>query len=38
LKGSVGSESERQQALLLARATPGVQRVEDYLTVDAGLQ
>ena len=38
LKGSVGSESERQQALLLARAAPGVRRVEDYLTVDAGLQ
>jgi len=38
LKGSVGSETERQQALLLARSAAGVQRVEDYLTVDAGLQ
>ena len=38
LKGSVGSETERQQALLLARSSLGVQRVEDYLTVDAGLQ
>ena len=38
LKGSVGSETERQQALLLARSAAGVQRVEDYLTVDAALQ
>ncbi len=38
LKGSVASETERQQALLLARSAAGVQRVEDYLTVDAGLQ
>jgi osmotically-inducible protein OsmY len=38
LRGQVASESERSQALLLARETPGVQRVEDYLTVDAALQ
>jgi len=38
LQGSVASENERQQALLLARSAPGVQRVEDYLTVDAALQ
>jgi hyperosmotically inducible protein len=33
LRGEVTSESERAQALLLARATEGVQRVEDNLTV-----
>src|SRR5262249_36164029 len=33
LRGEVGSESERAQALLLARTTEGVQRVEDNLTV-----
>jgi osmotically-inducible protein OsmY len=38
LRGQVASENERAQALLLARSTPGVQRVEDYLTVDAALQ
>ena len=38
LQGNIGSESERSQALLLARSTPGVQRVEDYLVVDAGIQ
>jgi osmotically-inducible protein OsmY len=38
LRGQVASENERAQALLLARETPGVQRVEDYLTVDAALQ
>ena len=38
LRGQVASEHERAQALLLARSTPGVQRVEDYLTVDAALQ
>ena len=37
LRGQVASENERSQALLLARSTPGVQRVEDYLTVDAAL-
>jgi osmotically-inducible protein OsmY len=35
LNGEVASESERAQALLLARETPGVQRVEDHLTVNA---
>jgi hyperosmotically inducible protein len=38
LKGSIASENERQLALLLARGTSGVQRVEDYMAVDAGLQ
>lgn len=38
LRGQVASEDERAQALLLARSTAGVQRVEDYLTVDAALQ
>ena len=38
LHGQVASENERSQALLLARTTPGVQRVEDYLTLDAGIQ
>ena len=38
LKGQVASESERAQALLLARSAPGVTRVEDYLTVDAAIQ
>jgi len=38
LHGQVASENERSQALLLARSTPGVQRVEDYLVVDAGIQ
>ncbi len=36
LKGEVGSEAERQQALLLARRTPGVTRVEDLLRVVPG--
>lgn len=34
LRGEVGNESERSQALLLARNTDGVQRVEDNLTVN----
>ncbi|HEX5071162.1 MAG TPA: BON domain-containing protein [Vicinamibacterales bacterium] len=38
LKGQVASESERAQALLLARSAPGVTRVEDYLSVDAAIQ
>jgi hyperosmotically inducible protein len=38
LRGSVGSETERAQALLLARSASGVRRVEDYLVVDAPLQ
>jgi len=33
LHGEVGSDDERAQALLLARTTDGVQRVEDNLTV-----
>ena len=33
LRGEVGSDDERAQALLLARTTEGVQRVEDNLTV-----
>lgn len=34
LRGDVSNESERSQALLLARNTDGVQRVEDNLTVN----
>lgn len=37
LKGQVASDAERSQALLLAKTTPGVQRVEDSLTVDAAI-
>jgi hyperosmotically inducible protein len=37
LRGQVASDTERAQALLLARMTHGVQRVEDSLTVDASL-
>jgi osmotically-inducible protein OsmY len=37
LRGEVGNESERSQALLLARNTDGVQRVEDNLTVNPTL-
>src|ERR1043166_982636 len=37
LRGEVSGEAERSQALLLARNTDGVQRVEDNLTVDAAL-
>jgi len=37
LRGEVASEAERSQALLLARNTAGVQRVEDNLTVNASL-
>jgi osmotically-inducible protein OsmY len=37
LRGEVGSETERGQALLLARNTDGVQRVEDNLTVNAAV-
>jgi hyperosmotically inducible periplasmic protein len=36
LRGEVGGETERGQALLLARTTEGVTRVEDSLTVTAG--
>jgi hyperosmotically inducible protein len=35
LRGEVGSDTERGQALLLARTTEGVTRVEDNLTVNA---
>ena len=38
LKGQIASETERAQALALARSAPGVVRVEDYLAVDVGLQ
>jgi osmotically-inducible protein OsmY len=34
LNGDVGSEGECAQALLIARDTPGVQRVEDHLSVN----
>jgi hyperosmotically inducible protein len=37
LHGDVASDNERAKALLLARTTPGVERVEDALTVDASL-
>jgi hyperosmotically inducible protein len=38
LKGQIASETERAQALSLARSAPGVVRVEDYLAVDAAIQ
>ncbi len=38
LKGQIASETERAQALMLARSASGVVRVEDYLTVDAAIQ
>jgi hyperosmotically inducible protein len=37
LRGEVASDDERAQALLLARTTEGVQRVEDALAVNAAL-
>jgi hyperosmotically inducible protein len=37
LRGQVASDTERAQALLLARTTLGVERVEDSLTIDASL-
>jgi hyperosmotically inducible protein len=37
LKGEVASDAERAQALLLARSTDGVRRVEDALAVNATL-
>jgi hyperosmotically inducible protein len=37
LRGHVASDNERAQALLLARTTLGVDRVEDSLTIDASL-
>src|SRR5207249_334940 len=36
LNGEVGDETERAEALLLARTTEGVTRVEDSLIVTAG--
>lgn len=38
LRGEVASDGERAQALLLARTTQGVDRVEDGLTVKATLE
>ena len=35
MNGEVGDETERAEALLLARTTDGVARVEDTLTVSA---
>lgn len=37
LRGEVGSEGERTQALQIARSTEGVQRVEDALTINDAL-
>jgi osmotically-inducible protein OsmY len=37
LRGEVASDNERAQALLLARTTEGADRVEDALTVNAGI-
>ena len=37
LRGDVASDNERAQALLLARTTEGVERVEDALTVNAAI-
>lgn len=37
LRGELASDNERAQALLLARTTAGVERVEDALTVNAAL-
>ncbi len=37
LRGEVGSEAERAEALLLARGTVGVRRVEDSLAVNTSL-
>lgn len=37
LQGEVASDDERARALLLARTTAGVERVEDGLSVDASL-
>ena len=37
LRGEVASDNERAQALLLARTTEGAERVEDALTVNAGI-
>jgi hyperosmotically inducible protein len=37
LRGEVASDNERAQALLIARTTEGAERVEDGLTVNAGI-
>jgi len=37
LRGEVASDDERARALLLARTTAGVERVEDGLSIDASL-
>ena len=37
LRGDVASDNERAQALILARTTEGVERVEDGLTVNAAI-
>jgi osmotically-inducible protein OsmY len=37
LRGDVASDNERAQALILARTTQGVERVEDALTVNAAI-
>ena len=37
LRGDVASDNERAQALLLARTTPGVERVEDALMVNMAI-
>ena len=37
LRGEVAGDNERAQALLLARTTEGVERVEDSLTINASL-
>ena len=37
LRGEVASDDERAQALILARTTEGVERVEDALTVNISL-
>ena len=37
LRGDVASDNERAQALILARTTEGVERVEDALTVNAAI-
>src|SRR5919106_4680894 len=37
LRGDVASDNERAQALLIARTTEGAERVEDALTVNAGI-
>jgi hyperosmotically inducible protein len=37
LRGDVASDNERAKALILARTTPGVDRVEDALQVNASL-